>query len=325
MKHIVLIHGRSTKPRQAEKLRLVTQSLLHGLKRVNEDVAQRVENGDVAVSLAYYGDVNNALMWAARQQTPPPISDDFLDRWPYPFDEDGSYDGSLDRLFDIPTTHQNRQYYDQLREQVSDNSLVDDLLDIISPIAGLFGLSDEIINSQFPDLKAYFTDDGIGQLIRLRLLEKLLPILEAGQEVCLVSHSMGSIVAYDVLWQLSRLEEFQDLHQRKIDMMVTLGSPLGDKSVSSQLLDADDPVPGRYPANIRQWHNFAAEDDFISRDETLRDNFTDMLDGGLLEDLNDHGMYNQFVNWHDELNPHKLYGYLDNHDVAKYLSDWIRD
>lgn len=322
MKHIVLIHGRSTKPRQAEKNRLIMQSLLHGLNRVNGDAAQQIGNGEVAVTMVYYGDVNNALMWAAQQQPQPAISDDFLN-WPYPFEEDGSYDDSLDRLFSIPTTHQDRHHYDELRGQVSDNSLVDELLDIISPIAGFFGISDDIINSCFPDLKAYFTHEGVGKLVRQRLLEKLLPVLEAGHEVCLVSHSMGTIVAYDVLWQLSRLKEYQTLHHRRIDLLVTLGSPLGDKSVSSQLLDADEPIQGCYPANIRQWHNFAAEDDFVSRDEKLRDNFASMLDGGLLQDLDDHGMYNQFVNWHNELNPHKLYGYLDNHKVARYLSGWI--
>ena len=58
-KHLILIHGRATKPSETEKKRLVTASLLHGLNRVDPAAAKKLEDKKIGYTFVYYGDVSN--------------------------------------------------------------------------------------------------------------------------------------------------------------------------------------------------------------------------------------------------------------------------
>jgi hypothetical protein len=321
-KRIVIIHGRATKPREQEKYRLVVEALAHGLARVSDTAANKVRNGRIPIELAYYGDVNNALLWAAGQRPPRKFVADFLTAWKFPYEVDGSYDESLAKLFARPTAAQNEKEFFRLRREVRDLGLVDNILDVVSPLANLTGLNDELLNRFLPDLGAYFEYRVVGSMIRQRLQKILVPLLAKGHDVCLVSHSMGTIVAYDVLWKLSRMSEYEHVRHRKVSLFVTLGSPLGDPVVAKQLYDSNEPEDGRYPANIAAWENFSAQDDFIARDEELADNFAAMKQRKLLARLNDHFIHTFWVG-RDGLNPHKLYGYLDHQRVARAIARWI--
>ncbi len=61
-KHIILIHGRNTKPAQAPYQDLQKVSLLQGLNRIDSTKAKLIETGDVKLTFAYYGDVNNDIL-----------------------------------------------------------------------------------------------------------------------------------------------------------------------------------------------------------------------------------------------------------------------
>ncbi len=322
MKRLIFIHGRASKPRREEKLRLLRASLLHGLQRVSADAHQKVASGDLRIDLAYYGDINNALLWADQQRPAKKITPDFLSTWNYPFEADGSYDHSLNKLFQVKTSEQNKEHYRRLARSEKDLNAIDNLADIFSPLVQITGLNDELLNYLLPDMGAYFKYRLVGSLIRQRLQEVLIPALSNNEDICLVAHSMGTIVAYDVLWKISRMSEYQSIRDRKIHLFVTLGSPLGDPVIAKQLYDVNEPEDGKYPTNIDEWQNFSAQDDFISRDEELADNFQKMHKRKYLRKIDDHFMYNFWVG--DEgLNPHKLYGYLDNQQVAKTLASWI--
>jgi len=67
-KHLILIHGRATKPPRVAKRRLVKKALVGGVNRVDEKAARAIESGRVKFSLAYYGDINNRLMVAAEPE-----------------------------------------------------------------------------------------------------------------------------------------------------------------------------------------------------------------------------------------------------------------
>lgn len=67
--HIIAIHGRATKPSEMEKRRLVKTSILHGLDRVSGKKADKLRSGEVRLSLAYYGDINNAEMMKAGKKS----------------------------------------------------------------------------------------------------------------------------------------------------------------------------------------------------------------------------------------------------------------
>jgi hypothetical protein len=61
-KHIMVVHGRATKPVREEKERLVKMALIAGLERVSRSAAQKVSGGEAKFTLAYYGDINNSVM-----------------------------------------------------------------------------------------------------------------------------------------------------------------------------------------------------------------------------------------------------------------------
>ena len=97
-KHLILVHGRATKPPKAAKRRLVKKALVEGLKRVDSKAAQAVTSGRVKFTLAYYGDINNRLMIAAepeRKGEMVKLGDDW-------YEPPHSYDEDLDRLLRAP-------------------------------------------------------------------------------------------------------------------------------------------------------------------------------------------------------------------------------
>lgn len=212
--------------------------------------------------------------------------------------------------------------YKRLRRQVKDMGFVDNVLDVISPILNLTGLNDEVLNSFLPDMNAYFKYRMVGSMIRERLQFDLKKLLKDDVDICLISHSMGTIVAYDVLWKFSRMSEYVDIRDKKVQLFMTLGSPLGDPVVTKQLYDSNEPEDGKFPININVWKNFSAQDDFISRDEQLADNYFPMMKRKFVSKITDEFIHTFWVD-KDELNPHKLYGYLDNHRVAKAIAAWI--
>ena len=87
-------------------------------------------------------------------------------------------------------------------------------------------------------------------------------MLDRGDRVVLVTHGSGSIIAYDVLWQLSHDPDLKDrCGGRKIELWVTLGAPLGDSHIRKRLLGAKDKGEAQFPVNVISWHNVSAEDD----------------------------------------------------------------
>ena len=96
----------------------------------------------------------------------------------------------------------------------------------------LAALSDRIISRKLPDIKQYLNvDEKFGSDVRWRLTEPLAKALRQGDDILILSHRLGTVLAYDVLWKFSYYGEWQDIRNKKVSMLVTLGSPLGDESV----------------------------------------------------------------------------------------------
>ena len=139
-----------------------------------------------------------------------------------------------------------------------------------------------------------------------------------GGRVLLIGHSLGSVIAYDALWELSHLEN----HPGKVDLFLTLGSPLGMRFVQDRLLGFRQ-RERRFPCNIRRWINVAAHGDLTALDPELRDDFLPMLGLGCTETIADRhrGVFNYFRNEHG-LNEHRSYGYLVEPHVACTVAGW---
>lgn len=170
------------------------------------------------------------------------------------------------------------------------------------------------------EVHRYFDDEnGIATDIRAMLKTALRGSWEAGDRVLLIGHSLGSVIAYDTLWELSR----QDGADGRVDLFMTLGSPLATRFIRRSLRGVDRDGADRYPANVGRWVNFTAKGELMALRPQMKPHFEPMIDLGLVEDIEDHtGLYNHFRG-DIGLNVHKSYGYLAHRLVAERIGDWL--
>jgi pimeloyl-ACP methyl ester carboxylesterase len=187
-------------------------------------------------------------------------------------------------------------------------------------LPGLCRLSDDWINRHFKDLEAYYDskfgigDRGISSMIGQRLKEKLQR--RRGRKIMLIAHSMGSIIAFDVL---------QDNPELEVDALVTLGSPLGLPYVLDRIIRAQggksgsDVLPAVPDALRGGWHNFSDLDDKVAVIYRLARNFRPNRHGVAPVDRQVDNDYT----WENSDNPHKSYGYLRAPEVAAVIGDFL--
>ena len=94
----------------------------------------------------------------------------------------------------------------------------------------------------------------IRRRVQERLVEQLVAARREGHEtVTVVAHSMGTVVAFDLLESLQRSNPLLP----RIDLLMTLGSPLW-----MNVFDARHP---KKLATVASWINVFHPDDFIGR------------------------------------------------------------
>ena len=151
------------------------------------------------------------------------------------------------------------------------------------------------------DVHDFFFDRTRREVMERSLLERMGP---DGGPFVVISHSLGSVIAYEVLRKL-------DPARHDVALFVTLGSPLGLPSVRSmfkrslkeQGLPKRDKLP--FPACVRHWYNVADRQDPVA------------LDGNLSDDIDTPGqrfsnLQGMDVNADSPRNPHSGSGYLSN-------------
>jgi hypothetical protein len=162
--------------------------------------------------------------------------------------------------------------------------------------------------------------DGVADRIRALLRTELTRAWHDDEKVLLIAHSMGSVIAYDTLWELSH----GDVPARgEIDLFMTLGSPLATRFMRRGLRGARARGRDRYPTIIRRWANFAAKGDVMALYPRLQPFFREMLALGLVEALDDYFDLENHFRGAIGLNVHESYGYLSNPYVARAIGDWL--
>ncbi|MCI0517960.1 MAG: hypothetical protein L0Y45_09025 [Woeseiaceae bacterium] len=178
--------------------------------------------------------------------------------------------------------------------------------------------ADDKLEIHLRDLRRYVSNEfEIAEVIRRMLKIPLRAAAQAGRPILLIGHSLGSVVAYDTLWQLG---QDPDCGVR-IDLLLSLGSPLGQRYIQQRLLGQRSPGRDRYPGNVRRWINIAAVGELTAIDMQLADDFAPMLQYGLLESIEDHAVYNWYRS-DGVLNVHAEYGYLVNEATASAICEW---
>ena len=304
---ILIVHGGDFKPPEEVYMDEASTGLREGVQR---DFPEHVEAFEkVGIELAYYGDLGNAYLRSRGRHY-----DEQLDI--------GDRRNALDSLRKIPQRKKfGLQQYDKLRGK---SAIPEAIADVASPLFGLLGLTPLLVSLVAKDFALYLRrNTDFTEQVRARVRDRLFEMLRRGDRVMLMSHGTGCAVAYDVLWQLSHDDRYRDeFKASKIEVFVTLGSPISDNMVRKRLLGARRRSKERYPTNIITWENVSAEDDYFCHDKTVANDLKAMMREHLISSINDYRVYNHATRY-GKSNPHCSLGYFIHPRVAKIVVDWI--
>lgn len=304
---LIFVHGRDFKPSATQLMDFNVTALDAAIARDRPEVIDRFHALDK--QLCYYGDYNNEFLAGAGKHY-----DESLDI--------GDRRNALMKLKSlVKTKHFGVTKYDRLPGKTA---MAEFAADVAAPLLGTIGLSKALIARVAPDLAEYWKADGdFASKLRSRVRQPIIDALDRGERILLIAHGTGSIITYDVIWQLSHDPEYKDRYaEKKIDTWVTLGSPLGDSMVRRRLLGAGNKGRTRFPVNVMTWHNVSAEDDYLCHDNTLSDDYKAMLKQRQVSSIRDHRIYNLAVRY-GKSNPHSSVGYLMHPKTAQIVADWI--
>jgi hypothetical protein len=304
---LILVHGMDFKPDADDLLEFALNAMGRAVERDYPEYLADYES--VPKRLCYYGDLTNSILTGMGKHY-----DNVLDL--------GDRRNAMAQMRLLDKRKQfNITRYDRLPGKTA---VTEFAADVIAPLLNLLGFRKPLVARTAKDVAEYwYGENNYAESVRGRLLQQLTEALDKDERILLVSHGTGSIIAYDVLWQLSHDSEFAEKYAgRKIDTWVTLGSPLGDSLVRKQLFGARDKGREKYPGNILTWANLSAEDDYLCHDNTLADDFRPMLKQRLVSAIRDYKIYNLCVRY-GKSNPHSSLGYYIHPRFGQILVEWL--
>ena len=198
-------------------------------------------------------------------------------------------------------------------------------LDMLARLVGdavplLARLANPAIHAQLVDVARYQRDDaGIGTAIRGLVREQLESAWATHEHVLLIGHSLGSVICYDALWDLGG----ERRAERRVDLFVTLGSPLATHVIRRGLRGAGMHGSDAYPRNIARWVNFAARGDTTALYPRLEPRFREMRELGLVGSIEDHVDLLNCFSGPGGVNAHEAYGYVFQRALAELVGDFI--
>ncbi|MCR9278220.1 MAG: hypothetical protein NXH85_09610 [Pseudomonadaceae bacterium] len=292
---ILAIHGSGHKPTEAEYQQLWHDALRAGVAREGVDELGVFERAEF--QLVYFGDLLSVL------HTPVDPQIDLADRRRV-----------VSELAELDKAKRfRRATYEKLPGKSPFREFV---ADVSAPLLRAFGMGRAATGAVVPELREYWQSGSeFARQVDDRLERALGDALSQERHVILISHGFGCIPAYNALW---RIDQAQPRFSGRIDTWLTLGSPLSDDTIRSSLAGASSPIDKRYPNNILRWHNVAAEDDYFCHDETIANDFSDMLARRMVSELADYRIYNVACRY-GKSEPHHSAGYLAHPRVARLL------
>lgn len=273
MGKIIGIHGLSNKPEETQLAKWWKDAIEEGLKR------NHAFEVDVDFTSVYWADV--------MYDEPDP------DPQPY---------------LPSPGTGPLQRYHDGWKDALSAEALDfgGDLLDDVKSFFKLRRTADLVLEKKLPDLYRYYKEPDIRDALRDRLKQALLA--SRSQRIMLIAHSMGSIIAYDVLRDLR--DEHPDF---RVPHFVTIGSPLGLPHVIYRI--KEERGRARTPSVVERWTNFADRRDPVAADVFLKGDYEpNDRRVGVADDL----VINDYPR-----NSHKSYGYLRAPEVSEAIRAFL--
>jgi hypothetical protein len=188
------------------------------------------------------------------------------------------------------------------------------VLDAAKRYVGLNEPADAVLKAKLNDLYQYYEKKPIRETLRSRLEDFLLNDKRVhGKRMMLIAHSMGSIIAYDVLRAIGRKNP-----DFRVDHFVTIGSPLGLPHVKNRIYQENHLV--RTPTVVNSWTNFADRRDPVALDVHLSDDYAPN-DYGV--QVKDDLIINNYVGKKKKPNYHKSYGYLRAPEMSEIIRSFL--
>ncbi|VVO68818.1 hypothetical protein PS850_01218 [Pseudomonas fluorescens] len=287
VRHIVFIHGRDQQGRDPEMLK---SSWLEALRRGANSLGRTLPD-DLDVTFPFYGDVLDRfandfdIPLTSEIQARGQVDEEFL-VFQAEFAESirqqaGITDAEVDAEYGNnpnPRGPLNWQWVQATLRAIDKNSS---------------GMSQGALERFTRDVFLYVTRAGLRDAIDQIVIDKL-----SDQPTLIVSHSLGTVVAYSVLRR--------DQSTGHVPLLVTLGSPLAVRSVRDQFR------PLGYPVSVSDWYNAFDTRDVVSLYPLDGANFPV---SGTIEN-------NSTVRNHTD-NRHGIDGYLDDTNVARRILDGL--
>lgn len=303
---IVFVHGRHFKPEKRDLWASWNHAMELGIKRDRPGMLNRYKKA--SKELVYYGDLSNSFLRS----------------------KGGKYNAKADvksrkqtlTALSAYTANQfTKATYKKLPGKASYKEF---LADVGASVLGPFRLTEGLVGTVAPDMREYWNfESEFGSYVRGTMIAPLKRAMNRGDKIMVIAHSLGTMIAYDTLWKFCRSSDYKPKYtDKKIHTLITLGSPLGDETVKRHLKGAKAEGERKYPNNIMHWHNVAAEDDFISHDSKIANDFKKMHKLTKIQEITDHKIYNLAVRSGDS-NPHHGAGYLIHPKVVKIVTDWL--
>jgi len=242
-----------------------------------------------------------------------------------PFESDPDHPLYIDEIYTpaprgyVPEIHPIRQKILDILEKQLDNIFLNEDLSV-----NFSYITDNIIHSYFRELDSYYAaecEDEEDRNCRARdiIRRRTANIIKkyAEDEIMVIGHSMGSIIAYDVLTFTIPEVQVQDL--------ITIGSPLGMPVIRAKIVaegnanHLDLNQLSTPPNVIGHWNNYSDLEDKIALIYNLTEKFGS----------NQHGVhvFNQIVDnnylINDHKNPHKSFGYLRTPELADNIIGFL--
>lgn len=317
-KRIIMIHGLASKPPEGDLHSLWKKCIIENIRVDDTELAKKLEMEENVFASAYWADA-----------TPHHIADDtrYVKKLKIQVDNVIKERKKIKGRFHVG------------RKEAVDDFFKDRGMDLVNLLMGALTIKDNVMKMYLRETELYDEDQYIADKMREPLENALRKAWDDGCYIAILSHSMGTFISYDVLWRFShrKVKRFKKYNNKKVQMFITMGSPLGDPAVRDLLFARHHKDKGKrqYPTNIDFWHNYSCLSDVVSHQQYFESVFfKKMRDLKIIPSkpkyraIDYAKLHNPFVVVkHDgnkdkeKRNPHKSYGYL----VQPRLGTWLRD
>ena len=320
-KRIIMIHGLASKPPEADVHELWSKCLVENIRVKDKKLAKQLDNDPSVFVSAYWANAT-----------------------PHHIEDDKAYVNKL-RIQVDKVIDERRKVKDKFhvgRSEKVGAFFKDRGEDLVKLLAGALTVKDDVMKAFLRETELYDEDQYIADRMRSPLEKALRDAWMDNCDVALLSHSMGTFISYDVLWRFSHrnVPEFRKFRNKKIQMFVTMGSPLGDETIQNLLFGHFHKKDGKrqYPTNIERWHNYACLGDVVSHHHNFEKSFFENMRAvnavaktpkyRVIDYANLHNPFEVVTHSsnrkNEKRNPHKSYGYLVQPRLGTWTIDFLK-